>query len=165
MTKIDGKQLSDEFNFNYYFGPYVELQLTRGFGIQPELLFTQSSSRTGTQFNDIYKQFGSEYNNHEIKLNYLTIPLMANLHLSNALMLQFGPQYGILMDSKQSLGENTKRAFKDGEVSGAAGLWLNLPLGLSISGRYVIGISNIQNLPDGEKWRSSAIQLGLGFRF
>src|SRR5690606_16302192 len=86
MTKIDGKQLSDEFNFNYYFGPYVELQLTRGFGIQPELLFTQSSSRTGTQFNDIYKQFGSEYNNHEIKLNYLTIPLMANLHLSNALM-------------------------------------------------------------------------------
>lgn len=165
MTKIDGEQFKDGFDFNYYIGPYVELQLTKGFGVQPELLFTQSSSRTGSQFSDIYKEFGSEYDNHEIKLNYLTIPLMANLHLSNALILQLGPQYGILMDSKESLGENTKRAFKDGDFSAAGGLWLNLPLGLSVSGRYVIGLSDIKDLPEGEKWRSNAIQLGIGFRF
>lgn len=165
LTKIDGKQFKDGFNFNYYIGPYVELQLTSGFGIQPELLFTQSTSRTGDQFSDVYQEIGSEFNNHEIKLNYLTIPVMANIHLSNALILQLGPQYGILMDGNESLGENTKRAFKDGDFSGAAGLWLNLPLGLSVSGRYVIGMSDIKDLPEGEKWRSTAIQLGIGFRF
>lgn len=165
LTKIDGEQFKDGFNFNYYIGPYLELQLTKGFGIQPELLFTQSSSRTGEKFSDIYHEFGAEYNNHEIKLNYLTIPVMANIHLSNALVLQLGPQYGILMDAKQSLGQNTKRAFKDGDFSAAAGIWLNLPLGLSVSGRYVIGLSDIKDLPEGEQWRSNAIQFGIGFRF
>lgn len=165
MTKIDGEQYSDGFRFNYYIGPYLQLNLTKGFGIQPEVLFTQSSSRTGSQFSDVYHEFGSEFNNHEIKLNYLTIPVLANIHLSNALILQLGPQYGILMDSHKSLVQNGKEAFKDGDFSGVGGLWLNLPLGLSISGRYVIGLSNIKDASDDNKWNSEAFQLGVGFRF
>lgn len=165
LARIDGLAFRDGFGFNYYFGPYLELQLTRGFGIQPELLFTQSSSRTGSHFSDIYKSVGPAFNNHEFKLNYLAIPVMANIHLSRALVLQLGPEYGILMDSQTSLGENARRAFKDGAVSAAAGLWLNLPLGLNISGRYVIGLSDIKNLPEGQEWRLHAIQLGVGFKF
>lgn len=165
MTKIDGKQYSDGFRFNYYIGPYLQLNLTKGFGIQPEVLFTQSSSRTGSQFSDVYEEFGSEFNNHEIKLNYLTIPVLANIHLSNALILQLGPQYSILMNSHESLVQNGKDAFKNGDLSGVGGLWLNLPLGLSISGRYVIGLSNIKDASDEAKWNSEAIQLGVGFRF
>lgn len=165
LTKIDGEQYSDGFMFNYYLGPYLQLNLTKGFGIQPELLFTQSTSRTGDQFSDVYTEFGPEFNHHDIKLNYLTIPVMANIHLSNALILQVGPQYGILMDSHKSLVQNGKDAFKNGDFSGAAGLWLNLPLGLSVSGRYVIGLSDIKDAPNSEKWNSEAIQLGVGFRF
>jgi len=165
MTKIDGEQYSDGFRFNYYLGPFLQLQLTKGFGIQPEVLFTQSSSRTGSQFSDVYDEFGSEFNDHEIKLNYLTIPVLANIHLSNALILQLGPQYSILMDNHKSLVQNGKDAFKSGDVSGVGGLWINLPLGLSISGRYVIGLSNIRDVSDNTKWNSEAIQLGVGFRF
>lgn len=165
MTKIDGEGYNQAFQFNYYIGPFLQLQLTKGFGIQPEVLFTQSSSQTGSKFSDIYTQFGTEYNNHDIKLNYLTIPIMANINLSRSLILQLGPQYGILMNSHESLVQNGKDAFKDGDFSAAAGLWLNLPLGLSVSGRYVIGISNIQNLPESQKWNSQSIQLGVGFRF
>lgn len=165
MTKIDGEQFSDGYDFNYYIGPFLQLNLTKGFGIQPEVLFTQTSSRTGTKFSDIYTQFGSEFNNHEIKLNYLTIPVLANIHLSNALILQLGPQYGILMNSHKSLIQNGKDAFKNGDFSGVGGLWLNLPLGLSVSGRYVIGLSDIKDLQDNQKWRSQAFQLGVGFRF
>lgn len=165
MTKIDGEGYNQAFQFNYYIGPFLQLQLTKGFGIQPEVLFTQSSSRTGSKFSDIYTEFGSEYNDHDIKLNYLTIPIMANINLSRSLILQLGPQYGILMNSHESLVQNGKDAFKDGDFSAAAGLWLNLPLGLSVSGRYVIGVSNIQNLPESQKWNSQSIQLGVGFRF
>lgn len=165
MTKIDGEGYDQAFRFNYYLGPFLQLQLTNGFGIQPEVLFTQSSSQTGTKFSDIYTEFGSEYDNHNIKLNYLTIPIMANINLSRHLILQLGPQYSILMNSHESLVQNGKDAFKDGDFAAAAGLWLNLPLGLSISGRYVIGVSNIQNLPESQKWNSQSIQLGVGFRF
>lgn len=165
MTKIDGEQFKDGFNFNYYVGPFLELQFSKGFGIQPELLFTQSSSHTGSNFSDIYNDFGDQFNNKEIKLNYLAIPIMANIHLSNALVLQLGPQYSILMNDHESLGENTKHAFKDGDFSAAAGLWLNLPFGLSVSGRYVIGVSDISDVSNEQKWNSQAIQLGVGFRF
>ncbi|MGH2643103.1 MAG: porin family protein, partial [Chitinophagaceae bacterium] len=95
----------------------------------------------------------------------LTIPIMANIHLSRILILQLGPQYGILMNPHESVTQNGADAFKSGEFSGAAGLWLNLPLGLCVSGRYVIGVSNIKDLPESNKWNSQAIQLGVGFRF
>jgi hypothetical protein len=164
MTKIDGEQYDEAFHFNYYIGPFLQLNLTKGFGIQPEVLFTQSTSQTGTRFSDIYTSF-PDADNKKIKLNYLSIPVMANIHLSNALILQLGPQYSILMDSHKSLVQNGKDAFKSGDFSAAGGLWLNLPFGLSVSGRYVIGLSDIQNLPDENKWTSQAIQLGVGFRF
>jgi hypothetical protein len=165
MTKIDGEQYDEAFRFNYFVGPFLRLDLTKGFGIQPEVLFAQSTSRTGSRFSDIYDEFGDEYNNHEIKLNYLSIPVLANIHLTRALILQLGPQYSILLNDHESLVQNGKDAFKKGDLSGVGGLSLNLPLGLSVSGRYVIGLSNIQDLPDDEKWSSQAIQLGVGFRF
>lgn len=165
MTKIAGEGYNQAFNFNYYIGPFVQLQLTKGFGIQPEVLFTQSSSRTGTNFSDIYKEFGSEVDNREIRLNYLDIPVMANINLTRLLILQVGPQYGILMNSNKTLFQNGKDAFKNGNFSLAGGLWLNLPLGLSVSGRYVIGMTNVGDLPESNKWNSQSIQLGVGFRF
>lgn len=165
MTKIAGEGYNEGFNFNYYLGPFVQLQITKGFGIQPEVLFTQSTSKTASNFSDIYKEFGTEFNNHDIKLNYLSIPVMANINLSRSLILQVGPQYGILMNSHESLVQNGKDAFKNGDFAMAGGLWLNLPLGLTVSGRYVIGMSDLKDLPESNHWNSQAIQLGIGFRF
>lgn len=162
LTKIDGEGYSQGYNLNYHLGAYVQLGLTKGFGIQPELIFAQSTSKTDSGFSSIYTSFGPEYNNHEIKLNYLSIPILANINLSKSLILQLGPQYSILMDSHQSLVQNGKDAFRNGNFSMIGGLWLKLPLGLSLSGRYVIGLSNIQDLPNSQKWNSQAIQLGVG---
>lgn len=164
MTKINGEQYKDAFDFNYYLGGYVQLDLTNGFGIQPEVNFTQSSSQTGTRFSDIYTQFPGA-NDQKIRLNYLSIPVLANIKFSRALWLQLGPQYSILMNDNESLVQNGKDAFKDGDFSAVAGIWIQLPLGLSATARYVIGLSNISDVSNENKWSSQAIQLGIGFRF
>jgi hypothetical protein len=162
MTKIKGEQFKDAFNFNYHLGAFLELGLTQKFGIQPELIFSQSTSQTGTRFSDIYNDFPGG-DDQKVKLNYLNIPVLANIKFSNALWLQLGPQFSILMDDHKSLGENTKSAFKDGDFSAVAGLWLQLPVGLSLSARYIIGLSNINDISNENEWRSQAIQLGIGF--
>ncbi|HEX5554886.1 MAG TPA: porin family protein [Chitinophagaceae bacterium] len=164
MTKIDGEQYKDAFDFNYHLGGFLQLDLTKGFGIQPEVIFSQSTSRTGTRFSDIYTEFPNS-NDQKIKLNYLSIPVLANIKFSNALWLQLGPQYSILMNDHESLTQNGKDAFKKGDLSGVGGLWLKLPLGLSLSARYVIGLSNLNDVSDENKWNSQAIQLGIGFTF
>jgi hypothetical protein len=69
------------------------------------------------------------------------------------------------MNDHESLTQNGKDAFKKGDLSGVGGLWLKLPLGLSLSARYVIGLSNLNDVSDENKWNSQAIQLGIGFTF
>ncbi len=163
MTKIDGKSFKDSYNLNYYAGGYLELALSQHFGIQPEVLFSQTTSKTANDFNDIYEDFPIG-NGEKVKLNYLNIPILANIKLGKVLWIQAGPQYSILMNKDNTLVENGKDAFKNGDFSAVGGLWLQLPIGLSVSARYVIGLSNINDLGDKHEWKNQAIQLGIGYR-
>ncbi|MBO9636374.1 MAG: outer membrane beta-barrel protein, partial [Chitinophagaceae bacterium] len=54
IFKVDGKSFKDEFNFGYHIGAFGEIYIIDKFGIQPELLFSQTNYRTGTDFNSIY---------------------------------------------------------------------------------------------------------------
>lgn len=166
LNKISGQGYDESFRFNYHLGGFAQINLTKGFGIQPEVIFSQSTSKTSTQFTDIYNDIDNQYNDREIKLNYLNIPILANIDLGGErLKLQVGPQYSILLDDHKSLVHNGQEAFKNGDFSAVAGLWLQLPLRINVSARYVIGLSDISDLPDNRKWQNQAIQLGVGFTF
>jgi len=163
LNKISGEGYNEGFKFNYHLGAFAQLNFTQGFGIQPELIFSQSTAKSGDQFSDIYPN-GENLKN--IKLNYLSIPVLANIGLGGKnLKLQVGPQYSIAVSKDKSLFQNGKDAFKSGDFAAVAGLWLQLPLGINVSGRYVIGLSDINDLPDSKKWTNQAIQLGVGFTF
>lgn len=164
MTKIEGTKFKDGYNLNYHLGGFLELGLSQGFSIQPEVIFSQSTSKTEDDFSDIYTDFPATSDGQKIKLDYLSIPVLANIKLSNVLWVQVGPQYSILMNSNESLIQNGKDAFKNGDFSGVGGLWLQLPMGLSFSARYVIGLSNINDVSNKHNWKSQAIQLGIGYR-
>ena len=164
MTKIDGQKFKDGYKLNYHLGGYLELGLSQGFGIQPEVIFSQSSSETADDFSDIYTEFPATADGQKVKLNYLSIPILANIKLSKNFWVQLGPQYSILMNNDETLVENGKDAFKNGDFSAVGGLWLQLPIGLSLSARYVIGLSDINDVNNQSSWKSQAIQLGIGYR-
>lgn len=163
MGKIDGQGFKDSYQLSYHLGGFLELGLSQGFGIQPEVIFSQSTSETADDFTDIYTEFPATADGQKVKLNYLSIPILANLKLSDHFWVQLGPQYSILMNKDETLVQNGKNALKDGNFSAVGGVWLQLPVGLSLSARYVIGLSDIGDVNNQENWKSQAIQLGIGY--
>ena len=160
LFKVDGQSMSSEYKFGYNVGAFAELNFTPNWGIQPEFLWNQTNYRTGTQFSSIYP---SGVNSVEGKLNYLSIPILLSFKPIPLLSLQAGPQFGILLNQDESLVSNTKDAFKKGDFSLVAGAQLNLA-SIKVGARYVIGLSDINDLQNQESWKNQGWQLYAGFR-
>lgn len=161
MYKIDGKSFSDEFQYGYNAGVFAEINFSKKVGIQPELLWNQSQTRTTTRFNDMYDGGFSELK--EVKLNYLSVPVLLNYSPSRLLTFQAGPQFGILIDKNEKLLENGRQAFKSGDLSLLGGVQLNIG-SAKLGGRYAVGLTNINDIDNQDQWRNQGFQLYLGFR-
>jgi hypothetical protein len=150
ITKIDGKAFRDEFRYGYHVGGFAELGLGGKLSIQPEVLWNQYQTRADSSFSNIY-QNALEINNYQdVKLNYLSIPLLLNYKLGSLMSLQAGPQYGILLDQSKNLVQNGKEAFKSGDFSLVGGAQIHIAK-LRLQGRYVVGLSNVSDIGDQNK--------------
>lgn len=161
MYKIDGRSFSDEFNHSYNAGLFTEINFSNKVGIQPEILWNQSQTRTSTRFKDIYDQGVGELKG--VTLNYLSIPLLLNVSPSRFITFQAGPQFGVLINKDQNLLQNGKNAFKSGDLSMLGGVQLNLG-GFKLGGRYTVGLTNINDIDNQDKWKNQGFQLYAGFR-
>jgi hypothetical protein len=157
INKITGKTFKEEFTYGYHVGGSATIGLSKKFAIQPEVLFNQINTDTSSQFSSIY-QF-NHINN--IKLSYLSIPLILNYNVSNLVALQVGPQFGVLIDQNKNLLQNGGEAFKKGDFAMLGGVQLNI-LKFRVYGRYVIGLNNLDNIGNKDDWKSQSIQLGVG---
>lgn len=113
-------------------------------GFQPEILFSQQGSK--------FKYSGSP----DLKANfsYVNIPLIVKLYTIAGINLQVGPQIGLLTsaeaeDYNTTSGQITKEDIKDDlkktDFSLALGVGWDLPFGLSIDGRYNLGLSDVND--------------------
>lgn len=160
MSKITGKSFSEEYEFGYHLGGFAEIGLGKKFSLQPEVLFNQTNQYTSSEFDDLYQNvLSSEISN--IKLNYLSVPVLLNYKASNIVSLQVGPQFGILMDQNKNLLENGQEAFKNGDFSMLGGLQFKLS-SFRIYGRYALGLTNLNDIDNKEKWKSQSFQIGIG---
>lgn len=165
ITKVAGKAYKDEFKYGYHLGGFVTINLPGSrFAIQPEVLFNQYQTRTDSNFSSVYTPANIAANSKDIKLNYLTIPLLLNFKVANILSLQAGPQYGILIDQDKNILQNGGAAFKNGEFSLLGGVQLNLSK-LRLQGRYFVGLNNISDVSDQNKWNNEGFQVSLGLAF
>jgi hypothetical protein len=132
-------------------------------GIQPEVLFNQSNVQTGYSFDTLYKSInpGTLKN---VRLNYLTIPILLNIKPFPFLTLQAGPQFGILMSQERNLLEDGKEAFRNGNLSMVGGVQIHLAQ-FRIYGRYGVGLSNLNDIDDRDEWKSQSGQVGVAFMF
>lgn len=160
ITKIDGKSFKDEFNYGYHLGGFAEIGLGDKFGLQPEVLFNQYTTKADTSFSNVYNNVFRDRQN--IKLNYLSIPVMLTYKFAgDFLTLQAGPQFGVLMNKEDNLLENGKEAFKHGDFSMAGGVQVKV-LKFRVTGRYVVGLNNINDLGDQHKWKNQGFQVSAG---
>jgi len=158
INKLTGKSFKEEFSFGYHVGVFATLGMGGKLSLQPEVLLNQVNSDTASNFSSIYPSFNRVKN---IQLKYLSIPILLNYNLSNLFALQVGPQFGILIDQNKNALQNTGDAFKKGDFSMVGGLQLKL-FKFRVYGRYVVGLNDISNIGNSDKWKSQSIQLGVG---
>jgi len=161
LFKVDGKSFSEEFNWGYTLGAFSEINFNKKWGLQPEVIWNQTNTRTSTSFNEIYPT--STQDLKDVKLNYLSIPLLLTYRPAKILSLEAGQQLGILLDHSKNLLQNGQEAFKKGDLAMLAGAQLNLG-GVKIGGRYQIGLANINDIDNQDKWTNQGWQLYVGFR-
>ncbi len=156
LGKIDGQSFKDGYDLGYQLGGYVSIDFNKSIGIQPEVLFGQTNTTIDSGSKVIYQDIP----NHA-HLDYLSIPVLLRINTGKLLTFNVGPQYSILMNKDLTLVQNGKNAFKNGDFAAVLGAQLNLNP-LKIYARYNIGLNNINDIGQQDKWTSRQWQIGLG---
>ncbi len=160
VHKIDSRSFTDQFTFGYHAGVFAEIRLNSKLSIQPEIYFSQISVDTGKNFSEIY-----DFNKvHSLKFGYINIPLLLNIKPMPQLTIQLGPQYGLIVNNNLSLIQNGKDALKNGDFSVAGGVQVNISR-VRIYARYLLGLSELNDIDDKDSWKSQTIHAGLALKF
>lgn len=166
INKIDGQSYKSGFNYNYLLGGFMQFNFSKRFGFQPEVNFVQSTSEFSNDASNVYDDLFSNGSQKKAKLDYLKIPLLLNINVgpSKRVKLQLGPQVGgLLKQSIDSLKDN-RDIFKKGDWSAVGGLWIQLPF-VNVGARYELGLTNLNDIDNSEKWKSQAFTIFAGFTF
>jgi hypothetical protein len=167
INKIDGVAYKNGFNYNFQVGAFTQFNFSKRLGIQPEVNFVQTQSEFTDDANVIYDDLFGGGTQHKAKLDYLEIPLLLNIDIgpTEKVKLQLGPSFdGLLRQRVDSLKANVGNVFKNANVSGMAGLWIQLPA-VVLSARYKWGILDMNNTSNNNTWKNQAIQISLGLTF
>jgi hypothetical protein len=149
----------DRHTASYHGGITFQIGLTDKISLVPEVLLSQTKLATNPNIMDVLGD--NRYNPETYHLSYMMVPLLVQVKPFSSLLLQAGPQYGILIDQKKDGKENAQLAFKEGEFSFVGGAKVNLG-GFFVYGRYVVGLQDISALQDQAKWKTRQWQLGIG---
>jgi hypothetical protein len=160
LVQEQGRSFDNGFRFGYSLGGFAEIKFTKNWGIQPELLWNEYSTRTAATADEVYTDLGT---NQSITLNYLSVPVLLSFTPAKIISLQFGPQFGILLNQNESVSQNTTEAFKKGDISIVAGAQLNLAW-VKLGARYYQQLNNADNLGTVDTWTAKGFQVYLGIR-
>ena len=165
FSKVDNVAV-DHNSASYHVGATMQIGLSKGFSIAPEVLLSQTKLEASPTQAELL--INPSFKPETYHLNYFTIPILLQYNVVKSFLIQAGPQYGILLDQSKDGVENARVAFSSGEFSMVGGAKLNLG-GFFLYVRYVIGMNNIgsstqllNNLKDQSTWKTRQWQLGVG---
>ncbi len=163
IFKLSGQSFDNKLKFGFSAGVYADIPIKGRFGLQPELLWNESSAKTADQFNNLYQ--GASF--QDVTLSYVTLPILVTFRASDAFTILAGPQYGYLVYQTQGLVQSPpgpKDAFNKNDFSILFGGQLNLGK-MRFGARYVIGLTQLNNLDDNlDSWKEQGFQLYLTYR-
>lgn len=162
FANIDVSSSSAAYNSRtgYHAGAFLLIKLSK-IGIQPEIIFSRQGSS--------YKPFSGT--TVDARYDYVNIPVILKLYTVAGINLQVGPQFGFLAGATNEItvngsttSQDVKSALKGSDISLALGLGWDLPFGLTIDGRYNLGISDNNNSGTSNNVKNQVIQISAGFK-
>jgi hypothetical protein len=147
----EGMTVSPSFRTSIHAGGYITAMISEKFGIQPEILYSGQGAKNG---------------DFSFKANYISVPVMLRWNFTSLFSIHAGPQLGILMSAKEEFGGESvdvKDDYKSTDIGVAAGVGIDLPMGLNFGFRFAKGMSNIVD-SDEYKQKNYALQFSVGYK-
>ncbi len=148
----------------FYAGAFADYRLNDLVDLGVELLY--SAQGVNTRLDYIPDTKILTYRN-----DYLTLPVLAKVHITDDLSLDLGPQFGLLLSAKDKIeGQDPTDAMKylnKFDLSAALGMTYNFGK-VFVQGRYTLGLTNEakKKFEEGEgRMKNMVVQLGAGYRF
>lgn len=168
-----------KFRFSGHGGIFIESEFTRKFSLQTEVLYSSQGFQFSSDLQSI-ENGGVTFDENDfrtnVQLNYLTVPILGKFALNDRLNVEFGPQFGFLLNqgSKiKNLDEIDDTAPDNRMVTAGrfqldygvvAGLNYAIGDKLSIEPRFYIGLRNrLNGLPGNLQNYNVAIQVSANY--
>jgi hypothetical protein len=102
-----------------------------------------------------------------IKLDYITLPVLAKFPIAKNLSLEAGPQVGFLISGKYKTNDSNEKipGLKTIDFGLDAGLEYELNNGVFFQARYNLGLTDIGYAGDNNRASNSVIQFSIGKQF
>ncbi|RXR20407.1 PorT family protein [Flavobacterium amnicola] len=146
-ANFSGSDLQTDAITSYHAGLSAQFKLGDKFSLQPEIIY----STQGASYANLNQELTQ-------KLGYMSIPVLARIHVAKIVSLDFGPQFSYLL-SKDIDFDTDVNEF---DFAAAGGLTFNVTENLFVQGRYVLGLTEISK---NANVKNSVGQLSVGFTF
>lgn len=157
LSNLSGDGTDDiSSSINFQAGLFSEITMSEKFVLQPELLFSVYGFEVGS---------GDFYENPNVRLNYVILPVIARFFVSETFCFDAGPQVGLLVTAKNGTGSlaDVKTAFNDKDYGVNLGMGLEITEVAAVSLRYYLGLADVsadENLNN----KNRSLQLALQFK-
>lgn len=125
----------------------------------------QATDMVGLSFGALYSMQGAKYDKTTCKLDYINVPILANVYVAPGFAVKLGLQPGFNVNSKAKVKGNGSAVEADLD---AKTVDLSIPIGLSyefsnfvIDGRYNWGLTKVAKDSDS---KNSVFQITLGYK-
>ena len=165
-THYWGKNVQHGGQLNYQAGLFMEYRFTNKFSVAPEVVFAAQGGKYDT------KILGVDFKETD-HVNYINVPVMLKYYVIPELSIDFGPQVGFNVYSKNTLevkagdegGKKTtdmKDYTKSVDFGLGLGLTYNIAKDVFVQGRYTMGLTKVFDGPEGKNGNA---QIAIGYRF
>ena len=170
-THYWGENVEHGGHLNYQAGVFMEYRFTSKFSIAPEVVFAAQGGKYDFKRNIEGIDVELKETDH---VNYSNVPVMLKYYVAPALSINFGPQVGFNVYSKNTI-EGKVEKLKEKETTDmkkytktvdfglGLGLTYNITEEVFIQARYTMGLTKVFNVDDDSKNGNG--QIAIGFRF
>jgi hypothetical protein len=155
--------MRNKYSPGFQVGGFAEYNIDKHWAIQPELLYSWSAYKKGSDFLTYYNNYGRSAAKEKVNLASVSVPLLVRYNLNKTLSFLAGPQYSYLIYEDEDLLKNDRQAFKNGEFSANIGVQVNIEK-VGFYARYNKGLSNINDVDERYEWKTSHFQVGMSVR-
>jgi len=138
------------------FGGWVNFPVGKGFSIEPQLQYNAYQFHTSNTTSGLLLYDG--------KIRYISLPILLKLHAGNHFAVTLGPQFDFMTSMDDNNNLVTKNDLKGTNVSLSGGLEL-FPRGkVTIFGRYIHGLTDLDDRSghsSTQEYKISNLQVGL----